>query len=131
MARAAIFVMIPVVALLVWRDLLFDRQLRALAYDQAYRDEHAAVQLAARDEVLDDAMWQLALGRPDDALSHVKRAQSMPAPTAMPERAWHIAAAASCALEGPDTRHYAGWRDDARVRAFCTLNKPASAPVKK
>lgn len=76
-------------------------------------------------------MWQLALGRPAEALSHVKRASAMRAPTGLPERAWRIAAAASCALEGPDTRQYAGWRDDARVRAFCTLNKPASPPVKK
>lgn len=131
MARAAILLMVPVVALLAWRDFVVERRLNALAYDDAYLSERARVQTQARDQLLDEAMWELALGRPGDALSHVKRAQSMAAPTAMPERGWHIAAAASCALEGPDTRHYAGWRDDARVRDFCTLNKPASAAVKK
>ena len=123
MARAAILVMVPVVALLAWRDFVVERRLDTLAYDDAYRAERARVQTQARDQVLDEAMWELALGRPADALSHVKRAQSMPAPTGLPERAWRIGAAASCALEGPATQKYAGWRDDEHVARFCALNR--------
>ncbi len=128
MARAAILVLVPVVALLAWRDVVFERQLGAIARDHAWRDEQA---ILARDDVLDDALWQLALGRPADALSHVRRAAAMRAPDGVPERAWRIAAAASCALDGAGTRQYAGWRDDPRVREYCALNKPAGASVKK
>jgi hypothetical protein len=120
MARVAIFVLIPVVALLSWRDWVVERQLRGLAYDEAYRDERARVQIAARDEVIDDAMWQLLLGDGERAVARVKDAARMPAPTGMPERSWRIAAAAGCAQRDPSAqRQYAGWRDDARVREFC------------
>ncbi len=118
MARSAILVMVPVVALLAWRDFVVERQLRELAYADAYRDERARVQVAARDEALDDAAWALLLGEPLAAVSHVKRAEALPAPTGMPERGWRIAAAASCAAFGANTRAYAGWRD-ARVDQYC------------
>jgi hypothetical protein len=120
MARAAILAMICVVAILVWRDWVVERQLRGLAYDEAYRDEQARVQIAARDEVIDDAMWALLLGDADQAVARVKDASRMQAPTGMPERSWRIAAAAGCAE--PDLhaqRQYIGWRDDPRVARFC------------
>jgi hypothetical protein len=120
MARAAILAMIPVVAILVWRDWVVERQLRGLAYDEAYRDEHARVQIAARDEVIDDAMWALLLGDADQAVARVKDAARMPAPTGMPERSWRIAAAAGCAQrDEPARQQYRGWRDDPRVAKFC------------
>lgn len=120
MARAAIFVLIPVVALLVWRDVVLDRQIRALAYDEAYRDEKARVQIAARDAVIDDAMWKLLAREGDGALAAIKEAARMPAPTGMPERAWLIAAAATCSSANAATQQeYRGWRRDPRVAKFC------------
>jgi len=132
MARAAIFVLIAVVALLLWRDLVVERRVRELAYADAYRDERDRAQLAARDEVIDDALWSLALGDGARAVARVQEASRMPAPTAMPERAWHVAAAGSCASDPPGREQYVGWRrDDARVVKFCALNKRDAAAVKK
>ncbi len=120
MARGAILVMIPVVALLVWRDWVVERQLRRLAYQQAYSDEKARIQIGARDEVIDEAMWQLLLGDGKTAVARVQDAARMTAPTGMPERSWRIAAAASCAQrDARAQRQYVGWRDDPRVTRYC------------
>ena len=132
MARGAIVVLIAVVALLLWRDLVVERRVRELAYADAYRDERDRAQLAARDEVIDDALWSLALGDGARAVARVQEASRMPAPRAMPERAWHIAAAGSCASDPPERAQYVGFRrDDARVVKLCALNKAASGAVKK
>jgi len=123
MARVAILVLIPVVAVLLWRDLVVERRLRELAYGDAYRDERDRVQLGLRDEVIDDALWSLALGDGARAVARVQEASRMQAPTAMPERAWHIAAAGSCASDPPGREQYVGWRrDDARVIKFCAVH---------
>ena len=119
MARVAIFVMLPVVALLMWRDVVLERQIRALAeYDAVYRDGEGRALMAARDAVIDDATWALLDGAPERALTRIKEADAMPSPRAMPERAWTIAAAASCARD-PLTKDYSGWRRDPRVRLYC------------
>ena len=117
---------------LLWRDVVVERRVRELAYADAYRDERDRAQLAARDEVIDDALWSLALGDGARAVARVQEASRMPAPTAMPERAWHVAAAGSCASDPPGREQYVGWRrDDARVVKFCALNKRVAAAVKK
>jgi hypothetical protein len=132
MARGAILVLIAVVALLLWRDVVVEGRLRELAYRDAYADAHDRAQLAARDEVIDDALWSLAFGDGARAVARVQEASRMPAPTAMPERAWHIAAAGSCASDPPERAQYVGFRrDDTRVIKFCALNKRDGAPVKK
>jgi hypothetical protein len=132
MARVAILAIIPVMALLAWRDVVVERQLRTLAYDDAYRDEQARLQIAARDDVIDDAMWKLIDGDAERAVARIKEAARMPAPTGMPERAWLVAAAASCTRNDPAAqRDYSGWRSDVRVRRYCALNTPATFAVKK
>jgi hypothetical protein len=87
--------------------------------------------MAARDEVLDDAVWKLLDGEPVDALARVKAAARMSAPRGMPERAWLIAAAATCVRPDLDQRDYVGWRRDARVIKYCALNNAAAAGVEK
>jgi hypothetical protein len=122
MARVAIFVMLPVVALLLWRDVVLERQIRALVeYDAVYRDVEGRALLATRDAVIDDATWELLDGAPDRAVARIKEAAAMPSPRGMPERAWLIAAAAVCARRDPHDPSYAKWRTDPHVARYCAL----------
>jgi hypothetical protein len=124
MARIAIVILIPIVALLVWRDWVLERQFRLLtAYDAAHHDRTGELQIALRDERIDDAMWKLLLDDPAAALEAVDDVSRMPAPTAVPQRAWRIASAASCALGEPRSELRDYMAGDARVRQFCASKK--------
>ena len=125
MARVAILAMIPVVALLVWRDVVLERQLRALADHEAAYDLQTRAFLAARDGAIDDATWELLNGAPERALARVKEAAAMPSPRGMPERAWLIAAGAVCTRPGPPSSEYTVWQRDPRVQRYC---QHAAAP---
>lgn len=116
MARVAILVMLPVVALLVWRDVVLERQIAGLVAADALYDVQTRAFLAARDATVDDATWELLNGEPDRAIVRIRQAAAMPSPTGMPERAWLIGAGAGCLT---NQREYAGWRRDPRVARFC------------
>ena len=132
MARIAIVVMVPIVALLVWRDWVLERQMRLLAvYDAAHERLVGDRQIAMRDDRIDDAMWSLLVGEPKAAVDAVEEVSHMPAPTPVPQRAWLLASAARCALGQPRPRSPDWLATDSRVRVFCTLNKPAAGAVKK
>lgn len=122
MARVAIFAIIPVVAILVWRDVVLERQIAALVAASTLYDVQGRALVAARDGVIDDATFELLNLQPDRALARIKQAAAMPSPRGMPERAWLVGAAAACALHAPD---YAGWARDPRVERYCHI---AAAP---
>jgi hypothetical protein len=132
MARVAILAIIPVMALLAWRDWVLERQVRLLAvYDVAHHDYEVSRQISDRDDRIDDAMWKLMLGEAPEALEVIKDVARMPAATVVPQRAWRIAAAATCAAGDPPAE-YRYWRqNDTRVRKFCQLNTSAAVAVKK
>ena len=124
MARIAILVMVPIVALLAWRDYVMERQLRLLAvYDAAHHDRVSEQQLAMRDERIDEAMWELLLDHPNVAADQIYEVSRMPAPTAVPERAWRIASAARCALGGSQLPLYGDTAKDPRVQEYCKRKK--------
>jgi hypothetical protein len=133
MARVAIFVMLPIVALLVWRDVVLERQLQLLAvYDAAHHDDYlVSLQISQRNETIDEAMWALLRDDPARALERIDEAGRMPAATLMPDRAGRIAELASCLLG--DAHPY--WHEpDPRVIQICAarrLNKHAAAAVQK
>jgi hypothetical protein len=124
MARITIVILIPIVALLVWRDWVIEREIRLLAvYDTAHHDRLGEEQLEMRDGRIDDAMWSLLLGDPKAAADAIYEVTRMPAPTAVPMRAWRIASAANCALGGFQVERYGDAASDPRVRQYCKGKK--------
>ncbi len=136
MARIAIFAMLPIVALLVWRDVVLERQLRLLAiFEEAVqRDRQNGSPTQVRDERLDAATWALVHDDFDRASDELARALEIQNGPQRPFRVDRIAAFIECVRsDGPPRQGYVylSGSDQRACVARRALNKHDGGIVQK